>query len=155
MFNFTKHLYFLSSHDSDVGLFYLLGNPGSAIFRWLYFLFLLIAAWLCHMPNRSGSTMAQVMACCKTAPSHHLNQCSLIIIHLFSIQLMVISQKVISPRYEFENSNFKNTAVSIRVQGAQAGFYTKGCPLVKSNLICLSDKLNWISCILWIYIVGC
>ena len=24
-----------------------------------------------------------------------------------------------------------------------AGFYTKGCPLVKSNLICPSDKLSW------------
>ena len=27
----------------------------------------------------SGSTLAQVMACCLTAPSHHLNQCWLII----------------------------------------------------------------------------
>ena len=26
--------------------------------------------------QRSGSTMAQVMACCLTAPSHYLNQCS-------------------------------------------------------------------------------
>ena len=24
-----------------------------------------------------------------------------------------------------------------------AGFYTKGCSLVKSNLICPSDKLSW------------
>ena len=29
--------------------------------------------------HRSGSTLAQVMACCLTAPSHHLNQCWLII----------------------------------------------------------------------------
>ena len=29
--------------------------------------------------HRSGSTMAQVMACCLTAPSHYLNQCWLII----------------------------------------------------------------------------
>ena len=28
---------------------------------------------------RSGSTLAQVMACCLTAPSHYLNQCWLII----------------------------------------------------------------------------
>ena len=33
------------------------------------------AIWL----QRSGSTMAQVMACCLTAPSHDLNQCWLII----------------------------------------------------------------------------
>ena len=31
--------------------------------------------WWC----RSGSTLAQVMACCLTAPSHYLNQCWLII----------------------------------------------------------------------------
>ena len=29
--------------------------------------------------QRSGSTLAQVMACCLTAPSHYLNQCSLTI----------------------------------------------------------------------------
>ena len=27
--------------------------------------------------------------------------------------------------------------------GQTAGFYTKGRPLVKSNLICPSDKLSW------------
>ena len=30
-------------------------------------------------PHRSGSTLAQVMACCLTAPSHYLNQCWLVI----------------------------------------------------------------------------
>ena len=30
-------------------------------------------------PHKSGSTLAQVMACCLTAPSHYLNQCWLII----------------------------------------------------------------------------
>ena len=29
--------------------------------------------------QRSGSTLAQVMACCLTAPSHYLNQCWLVI----------------------------------------------------------------------------
>ena len=29
--------------------------------------------------QRSGSTLAQVMACCRTAPNHYLNQCWLII----------------------------------------------------------------------------
>ena len=29
--------------------------------------------------HRSGSTLAQVMACCLTAPSHYLNQCWLVI----------------------------------------------------------------------------
>ena len=30
-------------------------------------------------PHQSGSTLAQVMACCRTASSHYLNQCCLII----------------------------------------------------------------------------
>ena len=32
--------------------------------------------------ERSGSTLAQVMACCLTAPSHYLKQCQLIISHV-------------------------------------------------------------------------
>ena len=37
--------------------------------------------WPCDTKwqHRSGSTLAQVMACCLTAPSHYLNQCWLII----------------------------------------------------------------------------
>ena len=38
--------------------------------------------WGLVMPygdKRTGSTLAQVMACCLTAPSHYLNQCWLII----------------------------------------------------------------------------
>ena len=31
------------------------------------------------LQHRSGSTLAQVMACCLTVPSHYLNQCWLII----------------------------------------------------------------------------
>ena len=40
----------------------------------------LIVAWWLHMATqRSGSTLAQVMACCLTTPSHYLNQWWLII----------------------------------------------------------------------------
>ena len=49
----------------------------------------------------SGSTLAQVMACCLTAPSHCLNQCWLII----SEVLWKISGKwryIIYPWYEFQ-----------------------------------------------------
>ena len=47
------------------------------LFRFLYFnsLWPSDAIW----QHRSGSTLAQVMACCLTAPSHYLNQCWLII----------------------------------------------------------------------------
>ena len=34
---------------------------------------------LTHCGQRFGSTLAQIMACCHTAPSHYLNQCWLII----------------------------------------------------------------------------
>ena len=33
--------------------------------------------------HRSGSTLAQIMTCCLTAPSHYLNQCWLIISEVF------------------------------------------------------------------------
>ena len=36
-------------------------------------------SWETLFRHRSGSTLAQVMACCLTAPSHYLNQCWLII----------------------------------------------------------------------------
>ena len=41
--------------------------------------------------QRSGSTLAQIMACCLTAPSHYLNQCWLEII---GIHPSAISQKM-------------------------------------------------------------
>ena len=42
---------------------------------------------------RSGSTLAQLMVCCLTAPSHYLNQCWLIN-WLRGMQLRAISQEV-------------------------------------------------------------
>ena len=49
------------------------------------------AIW-CH---RSWSTLVQVMACCLMAPSHHLNQCWLIIKGFCGIYLWSVSQVVI------------------------------------------------------------
>ena len=46
--------------------------------------------------QRSGSTLAQVMACCLTAPSHYLNQCWLII----SKVLWHSSEDIITRRFE-------------------------------------------------------
>ena len=56
----------------------------------------------------SGSTLAQVMACCLTAPSHCLNQCWLILIEVLwtSIHLRVHFSEYaqdISTWYEFED----------------------------------------------------
>ena len=44
--------------------------------------------------HRSGSTLARVMACCLTAPSHYLNQCWLIISKIQLHSLMAISQEI-------------------------------------------------------------
>ena len=43
---------------------------------------------------RSGSTLAQLMVCCLTAPSHYLNQCGLIN-WLRGMHLIAISQEVL------------------------------------------------------------
>ena len=49
--------------------------------------------------HRSGSTLAQVMACCLMAPSHYLNQCGLFITNIRScdIHLKAISEKIPQP----------------------------------------------------------
>ena len=39
---------------------------------------------------RPWSTLAQVMACCLTAPSHYLNQCWLIIINVYTFKIITI-----------------------------------------------------------------
>ena len=47
--------------------------------------------------QRSGSTLAQVMACCLTAPSHYLNQCWLSSVRSSDIYLTAISQEISQP----------------------------------------------------------
>ena len=49
------------------------------------------AIW-CH---RSGSTLAQVMACCLMAPSHYLNQCWLIISEVQWLSSEAISREIL------------------------------------------------------------
>ena len=48
--------------------------------------------------QRSGSTLAQVLACCLSAPSHYLNQCWLIISEIqWHSWLRTISQEIPQP----------------------------------------------------------
>ena len=47
--------------------------------------------------QRSGSTLAQVMACCLTAPSHYLNQCWLVISMVQWHSYEAISQEIPQP----------------------------------------------------------
>ena len=67
--------------------------------------------------QRSGSPLAQVMACCLTAPSHYLNQCwlimNLILWHLPENNFIGISHNINSIN-EFENYNLKFITVSPR-----------------------------------------
>ena len=102
--------------------------------------YLLIAFWWCkhwalHFPYiiyinsswpsdaiwryRSGSTLAQVMACCLTAPSHYLNQCWLIIREVFWHSTegnFTGNVWDIYPWYAFVNHRFTITDASPRHQ---------------------------------------
>ena len=68
-------------------------------------------------PHRSGSTLAQVMACCLTAPSHYLNQYWFIISealwHSSKINFTSNAQTTILYN-EFENDNFEIITTSPR-----------------------------------------
>ena len=69
--------------------------------------------------QRSGSTLAQVMACCLTAPSHYLNQCWLLISDVSwhsSENNWTVSAQAIILYNNFENDALKITATSPRGQ---------------------------------------
>ena len=73
------------------------------------------AIWGCI----AGSTLAQVMACCRMAPNHYLNQCWLIISEDLWHSLednSIGNAQEIYPWYEFENWILKITATSPRGQ---------------------------------------
>ena len=68
----------------------------------------------------SGSTLAQIMACCLTAPSHYLNQCWLLISevpwHLPDNNFTVSAQSTILYN-EFENLTFIITSTAKSPKG--------------------------------------
>ena len=68
---------------------------------------------------RSGSTSAQVMACCLTAPSYYLNQCwlniSVVLWHSAENNFTRNAQDIF-PWYQFENYWFKTSTTSSRGQ---------------------------------------
>ena len=69
--------------------------------------------------HRSGSTLAQAMACCLMAPSHHLNQfwflISQVLWHSPKYNFTTSAQATIQYK-EFENDTFENTATPPRGQ---------------------------------------
>ena len=67
--------------------------------------------------HRSRSTLAHVVVCCLTAPSHYLNQCWLIISEILRHSPennFTGNTRVSDPRYEFEWYLFQITAESLR-----------------------------------------
>ena len=77
----------------------------------------------------SGSTLAQVMACCLTAPSHYQNQWWLIIGGVSWHSLGANSLEKLSdiyPGYEFEYYKFKSTAASPRDQWVKMCTHIQG-----------------------------
>ena len=74
------HCNFKGASFKDIPVVDVLSISGNIERKWMPLdlinsLWLSVAIWR----QRSGSTLAQVMACCLTAPSHYLNQCWLII----------------------------------------------------------------------------
>ena len=61
--------------------------------------------------TRSGSSLAQDMACCLMAPSHYLSQCWLIINGFLGPHLRMISQEV--HKLSTHKISFKNTHVKL------------------------------------------
>ena len=77
---------------------------------------------MCHVKlygDRSGSTLAQLMACCLMAPSHYQSQCWLIICEVLwysSDGNFTGNVQYKYPSYEFKNGSLKITAASLRDQ---------------------------------------
>ena len=91
--------------------------------------------------HRFGSTLAQVMACCLTAPSHFLNQYCLIISHIFSHspeRNFTRNTQDINPWCEFDIYWFKFTAISTR------GQWVKSCLRLTWKIVCTTtDKYGY------------
>ena len=73
--------------------------------------------------HRSGSTLAQVMACCLMAPSHYLNQCwlniSVALWHSAENNFTRNAQDI-CPWYQFKKYWFKTSTTSSRDQWVEA-----------------------------------
>ena len=68
--------------------------------------------------HRTGSTSAQVMACCMTAPRHYLNKCWLIIRKVIwhSSESMIIRSEDTCKSTKIENGNFLNEIYEFRLR---------------------------------------
>ena len=97
-----------------------------------------------------GSALAQVMACCLTAPSHHLNQCWLsmreVLWHSEESDFAVSAEATFLYK-EFENHTFRITATSLNSQWTKSWEHVHEhwcqwiCQINVSELfVCLFEK---------------
>ena len=101
--------------------------------------FVLNSLWPCDIIRRyrSGSTLAQVMACCLTAPSHYLNQCWLIISDVLwysPLSNLTVSARATILYNKFQKYIFKITATSPRDQWVI---------IVETDVKVVADSSNW------------
>ena len=81
--------------------------------------------------QRSGSTLAQVMACCLMAASHYQNQCWLFIFKSSDIHIMAISQEM--PQTSITKNPFENYISKILLKfhrGNELNLWSRTCEMV-------------------------
>ena len=91
--------------------------------------------------QRSGSTLAQVMACCLTALSHHLNQCWLIISEVqwhSYLRYFTRDASIINHWHQFQNYMCKISFKSLR--GQWVNYAGRRC-IIKSHKA--SNPWDW------------
>ena len=89
------------------------------------------AIWL----HRSGSTLAQVKACCLTAPSHYLNQCNdLASVKSSGIHLRAVSWEIPHPPF---------TKISLKITYLKLNWNLPGVnELISLSCICSAVRLS-------------
>ena len=102
----------------------------------------------------SGSTLAQVMACCQMAPSHYLNQCRLIntdVLWHASECNFTGSAQDFNLNHELENFPFEIIAISCRgirvyiIQHRFIAILLRSCLIVTCNIISTSPRGQWVN----------
>ena len=95
--------------------------------------------------HRSGSALAQLMACCLMAPSHYLPQCWLIISEvLWHLPKGNFTGSAwdIYPWYEFENYQFKITGLTVNLLVLNLEIKMSSEPVVKCALLHITSGMQ-------------
>ena len=116
--------------------------------------------WPCDITwwHRSGSTLAQVMACCLMATSHYLNQCWLIINEFCGIHMRAFFKEILKiskilphfPGANKLNSNFTNCPCQVvqsfsKILHRMYSVTVMICPITCVTHIISMNHLEWYS----------